>query len=211
MTIWILIADNHETARAGIRLILANAPDIKVVGEAKNGVEVLQLVAELQPDVLLLALEISRPCPVEITEWVRANYDTAVLVLTAYDHDGCLAMMVGAGVAGYLTKHEVAHWLPRTIRAAHSGQCLVTREQWARIENWRATVGKRLDSLTRRERQVLHQIAQGHDNRTIASNLDISHRTVEYHITHLLGKLHLRSRLEAATWFKRHEPPVPLK
>jgi DNA-binding NarL/FixJ family response regulator len=145
-------------------------------------------------------------------QWIRANdFCTAILVLTAYDHNGCLATMIDAGVVGYLTKHEVSYSLAHAIRAVHGGQCVITCEQWARIENWRAAIGKRLDSLTKRERQVLHQIAQGHDNRTIASNLDISHRTVEYHITHLLGKLGLNSRLEAATWLRRHEPPVPLK
>jgi len=211
MRIRVLIADNHETARAGIRLILASASDIKIIGEASSGVEVLQLVEQLQPDVLLLALGISRPCSIEIVEWIRANFHTAVLVLTAHDHDSCLAEMVDAGVSGYLTKHEVTHALAHAIRTVCSGQSVITSEQWARIKNWRTAVGKRLDSLTRRERQILYHIAQGHNNRDIASHLDISCKTVEYHITNLLGKLHLRSRLEAAVWLKRHEPPVLLR
>lgn len=208
MKIWVLIADNHEIARAGIRLILANVRDIEIVGEAKNGVDVMRLVAQLQPDVLLLGLEISQPGPIQIVKWIQGNhFDTAVLVLTAYDHAGCLSEMVGVGVSGYLTKHEVSCSLAHAIRVAHNGHPVITDEQWTRIENWRSSVGKRLDSLTGREREVLHQIAQGYSNRTIADNLGISHKTVEYHVTNILSKLGLDSRLQAVVWLRRHGSP----
>jgi two-component system response regulator NreC len=206
-TIRVLLADDHPVTRAGIRAILEGAPDIAVVAEAKDGLEAQQLVAEFCPRILLLDLVMPGPRPREIEAWVRAHYpETITLVLTAHDRDVFLAEAIGGGVAGFLTKEEAPQRLVEAVRRAARGDVLISGEQLARARHWREEVGERWESLTEREREVLRLLTQGLDNVTIADEMRVTVRTVESHVTNILRKLEVSSRLEAATWARDRLP-----
>jgi NarL family two-component system response regulator LiaR len=201
----VLIADDHAATRVGIRTILEKAPDIKVVGESKNGAEAKQMVAELGPDVLLLDLVMPGMRPCEIEKWVRINYpETITLILTGHDRDYYLEKAIEAGAAGFLTKEEAPHRLVEAIRRAAKGQILITGGQLARVYSWREKVGQRWESLTRRERQVMALMVKGESTLQIAQALIIEKHTVETHIGNILGKLGVASRAEAVAWAWQH-------
>lgn len=201
----VLIADDHPVTRKGLRDILEDTPDIEVVGEAKDGVEAKQMVRDLRPDVLLLDLVMPGLRPFEVEKWVRTNYpETVTLVLTAHDRDHYLAKAVEAGVAGFLTKREDEGTLPEAIRRAARGEILITREQLSRADHWREEAGKRWDSLTEREREILRRMVAGQSTRQIAEALVISEHTVRTHIGNIVGKLGVASRAEAIAWAWQH-------
>lgn len=120
--ITVLLADDHPTTLAGIRAILRDTSDIKVIGEAENGNEVMELVPKLCPKILLLDLLMPGPSPAELEKWVRTNHpDTVTLVLTAQDRDAYLANMMDAGVAGFIVKTESSEQLITAIRPCRTG------------------------------------------------------------------------------------------
>ena len=163
------------------------------------------MVAELGPDILLLDLVMPGPRPSEIEAWVREYYpETITLVLTGHDRDAYLAEMIDAGVAGYLLKGEKAERLVQAIRCAARGEVLITGGQLARARRWREEVGERWESLTGRERQVLRLLAEGPGNAAIAERLCVTTKTVERHVTRILRKLGVTSRLAAAVWVRDH-------
>ncbi len=206
-TIRVLIADDHPVTRRGIHADLEKAPGIQVVGEAADGEEAKKLVAELDPHILLLDLVMPGTRPSEVEAWVRKHSpETITLVLTAHDRDDYLVEMLDAGVAGYLNKKETGERLIQAIHCAARGDVLITGGQLARASRWREKVGKRWESLTGRERQVLRLLAKGAGNTAIAERLSIQARTVEYHVTNILKKLGVVSRLEAAMWARDHLP-----
>lgn len=204
-SITVLLADDHPTTRAGIRSILQETPDIQVVGEAENGFQVQEMVAELRPNILLLDLVMPGPTPAHLEKWVRANFpETITLVLTAHDRDAYLTSMMDAGVSGFLSKTETGERLILAIRRAASGSSLFTEEQFQRARRWRQEAGDRLKDLTPRERQILHLIAEGNDNKQIALKLEITTKTTAYHVTNILTKLGVNSRHEASAWAHKH-------
>jgi NarL family two-component system response regulator LiaR len=203
----VLIADDHPLTRVGIRAVLENAADIQVVGEARDGAEVEQMVTELCPDILLLDLVMPGPTAWEIEAWVRTHCpETVTLILTAHDRDYYLTRAVEAGVSGYLTKDQAPQMLLEAIRHAARGEVLILREFLERARRWRDDVWKRWESLTDREQEVLRLLVQGLDNATIATTLSITMRTTESHVTSILKKLGVSSRLEASTWARDHLP-----
>jgi len=180
----VLLADDHPVTRAGICAILEDAPDIQIVGEAKDGIEAKRMVADLCPDILLLDLVMPGPRPSEIEAWVRTHHpETITLVLTAHDRDAFLADVVEAGAVGFVTKEEAPERLVEAIRRAARGEILFDSGQLARARRWREEVGERWESLTEREREVLTLVAQGKSNREIAERLCVTEKTVEKHVS----------------------------
>ncbi len=201
MTVRVLLADDHPVVRAGIRAMLEKAPDIQVVGEATEGAEVQRLTAELYPQVLLLDLRMPGPPAEETVAWVRAHHpETAVLVLTAYDVNHYLARMVAAGAAGFVAKEEVPERIVEAVRRVAQGEVLFSGEQLARARDWREEVGKRWESLTKREREVLTLMVRGQSTQQIAEALRVKASTIETHIGNILAKLNVASRAEAVAW-----------
>jgi DNA-binding NarL/FixJ family response regulator len=136
--ITVLIADDFEITRKGIRSLLEQTPDIEVLGEAKDGKEIKPLVARHRPQILLLDLVMPDHSPVEFERWVRVNYPEVItLVLTAHDRDAYLTGMMDAGAVGYLDKKLRAGQLISAIRRAARGECLFDKNQQERARRWR--------------------------------------------------------------------------
>jgi len=201
-TISVLIADDHPLARKGIRSILDMTPDIKIVGEAKDGDQIKKLVADLQPQVLLLDLKMPDLSPAELEKWVRGSYpETITLVLTAHDRNAYLASMMEAGAAGYLDKKLRAGQLISSIRRAAHGEILFDKEQIERAHHWMEEVSRKWDDLSGREREVLQMLTEGAENKEVAASLGITINTVEKHLASIYRKLNVTSRSEAILWW----------
>lgn len=200
--ITVLIADDHEVTRQGIRHFLEQVPDMCVVGEAQDGDEIKMLVAEFMPHILLLDLVMPNHSPVEFEKWVRTYYpETITLVLTSHDRDAYLAGMLEAGAVGYLDKKLRAGQLVAAIRRAARGEFLFDKTQLERARRWREGVGQKWDSSSCREREVLQLLTEGIDNKTIAATLAIKINTVEKHLENMYRKLEVSSRAEVVHWW----------
>ena len=140
--------------------------------------------------------------PVELEKWVREHYpETITLVLTAHDRDSYLAGMMDAGAAGYLDKKLKGNDLIAAIRRAARGEFIFDKGQIERARRWREEVTAKWESLSDREREVLHLLTEGQDNHAIADTLGISINTVEKHLKNLYEKLGVTSRTEAIHWW----------
>jgi len=200
--ITILIADDHEMTRKGIRKFLSHASGMKVVGEAINEDQIKQLVGKFRPRILLLDLVMPDFSPSQCERWVRNNYpETITLVLTAHDRDVYLSSMMEAGVAGYLDKRLRAGQLIFAIRRAAHGEFLFSQEQLERARRWREDIGKKWESLSDREREVLQLLSEGDENKLIAKSMGITINTVEKHLANIYHKLGVTSRSEAIHWW----------
>ena len=199
--ITVVIADDHEVTRLGLRGLLQAAPGLELVGEAADGDAAQQLIAQLQPRVAVLDLVMPGASPAAIALWAaRYHSETAVLVLTAHDRDYYLSRMLDAGAVGYLDKNARGEALLDAIRRAACGQILFTQEQRRRAKDWRENVQAVWEGLTPRKREVLRLLTEGLSNREIAEHLHIVEKTVEKHIGEILHKLGVASRTEAVLW-----------
>ena len=206
-TITLVLADDHPVAREGVRGMLARAPDIRIIGEAQDGNEAMELVARLQPQILLLDLKMPGIPSFEVERWVRENHpETVTLVLTAHDRDVYPAAMMDAGAAGYLSKAERAENLIEAIRRAAHGGRVFTAEQIERVKKWRRGAAGKWEKLTEREHQVLRLLAQGWSNRQIAEELGVARKTVACHISTILDRLEVESRQKAVAWLREYFP-----
>lgn len=203
----VLIADDHPIVRSGLRGELAYDEGVVVVGEALNGDEALRLAQELQPDVLLLDVNMPGMKAIQVLKEVKRLLPACrVLVLTAYGDSGTVLGMLKGGADGYLLKDEDPLVIHEAIRAVAGGQTWLSQavsEQLVLLTRGEtATLG---DTLTRREQEVLHLIGEGKSNLEIAQTLSLAERTVEFHVSNLLKKLGVRSRVEAVVWAKEHD------
>jgi len=198
MSVRVLIADDHALVRAGVRGLLAGAPEVEVVGEASDGPEALRLARELQPHVLVLDLNMPGLDGFEVLRRVRADVaGVRVLVLTLDDDPRSVQRAVRDGADGYVLKDAIAHDLISAVRrVAIGGGAFDGGAQAALRDAARGEHDDPLARLTAREREVLRRIAEGLANKEIAAALHIGVRTVETHRAHLLRKLAMRSTAE---------------
>jgi DNA-binding NarL/FixJ family response regulator len=203
--ITLVLADDHPSTRAGLRTILDGTTDIQVVGEAEDGFNAEKLVELLRPRILLLDLIMPGPRPAEIERRVRNKWpETVTLVLTAHDRDAYLVEMMAEGVAGYLTKNESSERLINAIRRAAQGDMIFTEEQFPRALNWHRAIGNKWESLSEREKEILHLLGQGVDIGVMAGTLGISSKTVSHHLSSIYKKLGVNSRPEAMAWVQKY-------
>lgn len=201
LPITVIIADDHEVTRMGLRRLLQAAPDLELMGEAADGDAAQRLIAQLKPRVAVLDLVMPGTSPADIALWAAQYHaKTAVLVLTAHDRDYYLSQMLDAGAVGYLDKNERGEALLAAIRKAACGQILFTQEQRRRAKDWRENVQVVWETLTLREQDVLRLLGEGLNNRDIGKRLCIAEKTVGKHVSAVLDKLGLNSRTEAALW-----------
>lgn len=208
--ITVLVVDDHPLALEGIRSMLSKTSDIKIIGEAQDGRKIKKLIAKLRPQILLLDFRMPNLSPVELEKWVRENYpETITLVFTAHHHAAYLADMMDAGAAGYLDKQLAGSDLVDSIRRAARGEILYDEGQIKQAHEWREQVSTKWKSLTKRERELLRHLAKGEDNKTMAEALDITIKTVEFHMTNIMKKLNMSSRDEVIVWMLEHRPDDP--
>lgn len=203
----VLLVDDQPLLRTGFTMIIDAEPDITVVGEAGDGVEALDLTRRLQPDVVLMDIRMPRMDGVEATRrLVESRSPARVLILTTFDLDEYVVGALRAGASGFLPKDVPADDLVEAIRTVAAGEAVVAPrllrrllDRFAdRLPDPEARPPASLSPLTDREREVLVQIARGLSNAEIAAELVVSETTVKTHVGHLLAKLRLRDRVQAA-------------
>jgi DNA-binding NarL/FixJ family response regulator len=205
----VLLVDDHEVVRQGLRALLEAQEDMEVVGEAKDGRQAVTMAREKSPDVVVMDISMPGQNGLEATrEIVRSVPSTKVLVLTSYDDDDCIAQMTRAGAVGYLTKRSAANDLSEAIRLVRRGRSFYTPDIARRMKEKQDENVTRGNALTTREEQVLQLVAEGFPNKGIASQLGISVKTVEKHRQAVMNKLniHETAGLTRFALSKRHVP-----
>jgi two-component system nitrate/nitrite response regulator NarL len=201
----LLMIDDHPLFRRGVLQLLSERTDFKTVGEASSGAEGLKLAAELNPDIILLDLNMRDMNGIEVLKQIKASESEAkVVMLTVSDDAVDLVAALRAGADGYLLKEMDPDDLCSKLKRVASGDVILS----GRLTQLLAHAMREQNSprppdeagLTEQERRILEHIAQGKSNKLIARELDISDGTVKVHVKHLLRKLNLHSRLEAAVW-----------
>ncbi|HXH03309.1 MAG TPA: two-component system response regulator NarL [Candidatus Competibacteraceae bacterium] len=205
----VLLIDDHPLLRQGVRQLLALEPSLRVAGEAGSGREGLELARRLQPDLILLDLNMPDMDGLAVLAAIReAELDSRIIVYTVSDQEDDVVRALRAGADGYLLKDMPPLEMLDSIRAVARGQIALSERLTALLahalrQEGRATAAPKAE-LTEREREILALIAEGRSNKLIARELNIAEGTVKVHIKHILKKLDLSSRVEAAVWAVKH-------
>ena len=200
-SIRVLVVDDHAVVREGLRTFLSLQDGLEVVGEAADGEAAVRVAEQLRPDVVLMDLVMPRQDGVAAMRELRRRLPgTRVIVLTSFTEDQRLLPAIQAGAAGYLLKSVQPAELARAVRAAHAGEVLIDPSVAARlVEAIAQPAGEPpAERLTPREREVLALIGKGLSNKRIAIELGLSEKTIKTHVSHLLAKLGVQDRTQAA-------------
>jgi DNA-binding NarL/FixJ family response regulator len=209
----VLIVDDHAVVREGLRAFLALQDGLEVVGEACDGEEAIERATELRPDVILMDLVMPKLDGVGAMRELRIQAPASrVIVLTSFLDDDRLLPAIQAGAAGYLLKNAEPAAIARAVHAAHAGETIIDPTVASRLVRVLADGARpvtEVDRLTRREREVLELITRGRSNKRIALELGISEKTVKTHVGHLLAKLGVSDRTQAALLAVQHGLVAP--
>jgi DNA-binding NarL/FixJ family response regulator len=210
----ILIADDHELFRRGLRMVLEDEEDIDVLGEAGDGQAAVELAREHAPDVVVMDVRMPVLSGIEAARRIKEEEPgTKILVLTISDEEDDLYEAIKAGANGYLLKEISIDEIGNAVRSVHGGQSLISPSMASKLlDEFAAMIKKEEEKeqvpaprLTPREMEVLQHVAQGMNNREIAKALFISENTVKNHVRNILEKLHLHSRMEAVVYAVREK------
>lgn len=217
----LVLADDHHVVRQGLRYLLEAEPDLQVVGEAADGLETVRLIEELKPDVLVVDVMMGGISGLEVARQVsKQSPKTGIVILSMYSNEAYVLEALRDGAKAYVLKESTASELVKAVRAAAVGRrylssSLSERAIEAYIEKSRDTVFDPYESLTTREREVLHLAAQGRTSAYIATRLYISRRTVEAHRAHMMQKLDLHNQSQLVSYAIRrgilppdNQPPL---
>jgi len=206
MAIRLLVADDHEVVRCGLKTLMSGS-DIEIIGEASTGDQAIALVNELNPDVVLLDIRMADGDGLTTLGRLKLDHpNLAILILSTYDNPTYVARAVALGANGYVLKGDTKDRLLESIRIANRGENAWTREELRRVTGALATPRLNADvevPLTQRESEVLRQLALGLTNKEIAQALSISYETVKEHVQHILRKVGVSDRTQAAVWAVR--------
>src|SRR5579859_4256803 len=204
----IMIVDDHEVVRLGMRAAFEAEPDLVVVGEASNGAEALAKMAILDPQLILMDVRMEKMDGIEACREIKSRYPAVIiLMITSYTDDDAVISSILAGASGYLLKHLSRAELLRSIRLVASGHSLIDTNTTKKVmERLTQMPGS---ELTDREREVLALVARGYTNKQIADTLYVSEKTARNHVSHILEKLGLSRRSEAAAFAVEHKLVPP--
>ncbi len=204
----IMIVDDHEVVRLGMRAALEAEPDMAVVGEASNGAEALAKISVLDPQLILMDVRMEKMNGIEACREIKSrNPHVHILMITSYTDDDAIISSILAGASGYLLKHVSRADLLRSIREVASGHSLIDSNTAKQaMEHLEQIPGS---ELTEREREVLTLVARGYTNKQIADTLFVSEKTARNHVSHILDKLGLSRRSEAAAFAVEHKLVPP--
>lgn len=200
----VLLVDDHEMVRLGMKSYLNLQPDVEVIAEAKNGQEGVQLALELRPDIIIMDIVMPEMSGIEATlailkEWKKAK----IIILTSYLDNEKIYPVLDAGAKGYLLKTSKADEILQAVRKVYNGELAIETEVDKRVQHHRNHTELH-DDLTARERDVLALIAKGYENQRIADELFISLKTVKTHVSNILAKLEVSDRTQAVVYAFRH-------
>jgi NarL family two-component system response regulator LiaR len=202
----VLIVDDHQVVRQGLRTFLELHDDISVIGEADDGIKAVEMVSQLQPDVVLMDLVMPHMDGITATQMIHASGSpTKIIALTSFSEDDKVFPAIQAGATSYLLKDVSPDDLVDAIRAVHHGEARlhpdITRKLMEHVSQVRSLPQEiPLEELTKRELEVIRLVAMGRNNREIAQELFISEKTVKTHISNILGKLNLEHRTQLAIY-----------
>jgi len=207
----IMIADDHELVRMGVRMLLEQMPEVQVVAEAGSAEDAIRLCGLHQPDLVIMDIRMPPgtsgidACREIVSRWPQ----TQVIMVTSFANDELISEAIRAGAAGYVLKQVGTGELVRAVNAVRRGEALldpaVTRQVLAMMRHHGENKADPFKDLTEREVDVLRQLAQGQSNAEIAQALALSDKTVRNHISIILDKLNLHNRVEAATYAIKHD------
>lgn len=206
MAIGLLVVDDHEVVRLGLRKLLSET-DIEITGEASSAAEAIELVTKERPDLVLLDIRMQGGDGLAALGRLKLEIpEIPILMFSAYDNPTYVARAVALGASGYILKESGRDKLVDAIRVCASGNTAWTREELRRVTGALATPRLASDidvPLTQRESEVLRQVALGLTNKEIAKTLEISYETVKEHVQHILRKVGVTDRTQAAVWAVR--------
>jgi NarL family two-component system response regulator LiaR len=204
MTIRVLIADDHSIVREGLRMFLARDPELEVVGEAADGSEAVEQARILRPDVVLMDMLMPVMDGIAATAAIRSALpETEILAVTSVLESASVVRAIRAGAIGYLLKDTQAAELRRAIKAAAAHQVQLSPQASVFLMR-EMQAPEHPEALTQRETDVLRLLAQGQSNKEIAQNLSLVEETVKTHVRHILSKLGVQSRTQAALYAIRN-------
>jgi NarL family two-component system response regulator LiaR len=200
VTLRVLIANHQPIVRHGLRVLIANEPDLQTIGETDDGAEAVRMARQLRPDIVLIDLSIPTVNGISATRMIRAELPgTQVIVMTGVDEDASTFEAIRAGAAAYLLKDSRTEELLRTIRGVDAGQVALPAQVAARMVR---LVGRH-EVLSHRETEVLCLVARGLANKQVARELGITQSTVKSHVSGIIAKLGLPSRTQLALYAAR--------
>ena len=206
----VVLVDDHELVRLGLRTLIDDQPDLEVVGEAGTAAEAIRVVERTRPDVALMDIRIPGEGGIEATRQITARFPhTKVVMLTSFADDELVVRAIGAGAVGYVLKQVGNEELLRAIGAAARGEALLDPSTTARLLSRVREAERKADEdafrdLSDRELDVLAEVARGRSNAEIGQKLNLSEKTVRNYVSNILEKPHLTNRIELATYAVEH-------